>query len=325
MRTLKILLAAAILTSGCVSSRTIGDLTLLPLSPIAARELVWQRPSIQWISPFSPAGAAGLAVGDLLVAWNGKAVHDIGESQRLLHAGSGRSDVEVTYSRDGVLRKANLHRAAESNYFGFDTYPLDSTYSLVGFPNLPREIAFLKFGSAQLSLYVAYFSDNPEVLLLRFQIENTRQGVMNGPSGVEVLDPAGNLFRYLSSGDAVGYLLPLLGSQTPYAPYVPYRPPGYEISPGGRYLSPQNDSYTAAANGIIAIGNIITSVNNARKAQREVDRQTLYNRLAGEELHQRAIPSQGRDVGIVLARGTSTRPIRVSIMIENEQHMFSFD
>jgi len=204
-------------------------------------------------------------------------------------------------------------------------YPFDTTYSLSGFPGLPSEVGFLEFGSAKLSVYAAHFSDRPEILLLRFQIDNVREGTMDGIVAVQVVGPREVMFRQLSSASAVGLLLPKLGAQEPYAPYVPYRPPVYRVSPDGRYLYPENDPYTAVANAIIAIGNMITAVNNARRARREADRQTLYNRLEADQLQQSVIPAGGRDGGAMLFMGSASRPIRVMVSIENRWHTFVFE
>jgi hypothetical protein len=320
----RLLLALAIIASGCVSSRTINDLTLVPLSPIDAQSLVWRRPSIQWVNPFSPAGAAGLQAGDVLITWDHLPLPDIGAAQRLLWAPRAQDSIEVTYSRGGEQRIAVLRGVAGGKPVGCDVYPLDSTYSLSGFPGLASDVGFLQFGSAELSVYAAHFSDRPEILLLRLQVDNTRGGLMDGPAAVQVMDPRGSIYHQLSAAGAVGHLLPQLGSQSPYAPYVPYKPPVYRVSADGRYLYPENDPYTAAANAITAIGNMITSVNNARRARREADREALYNQLEAAQLQQHAIPAGGRDGGVLLFMGSASRPVRVMVSIENRWHTLVF-
>jgi len=324
MRQARATLLLATVLFGCVSAKTINDLRLLPLSPSDRHEVIWTEPVLQWVNPFSPAGLAGLSRGDQLVSLNGTAALTVDQTQTFLWDLGERKSLDVVYVRKGVTARTVVHDLHSDTPLGMGVYPDDATYSLKGFPGLPPEVGFLEYGSARLSLYVGRFSDQPEILLLRFQIDNVRSGPMRGPTAVQVLGSNGALFHQLSPGAAVGYLLPNLGSQSPYAPYLPYRPPVYTISPDRQHLYPQNDPYTAMANSITAIGNMITSVNNARKARREQDREALYKQLNEASLRSNTIPEGGRDAGTLVYHGSTGGPIRVMVQIENDWHTLTF-
>ena len=317
-------LLLAIVLFGCVSAKTINDLRLLPLSPSDRHEVTWTEPVLQWVNPFSPAGLAGLTRGDKLTLWNGTPVLTVGQAETLLSNLGETEALDVVYTRRGVTARAVLRGLHSDRPIGMGVYSDDATYSVRGFPGLPSEVGFLEYGSAKLSLYVGRFSDQPEICLLRFQIDNARRGPMRGPTAVQVVGPDGALFHQLSPGAAVGYLLPNLGSQSPYAPYMPYRPPVYTISPDRQHLYPQNYPYTAMANSITAIGNMITSINNARKVRSEHDREMLYKQLAEASLSSNIIPEGGRDAGTLVYHGSTGGPIRVMVQIENDWHTLTF-
>lgn len=324
MRQAQVLPVLVVALFGCVSAKTINDLRLVPLSPSERHEVIWTEPVLQGVNPFSPAGLAGLARGDKLVSLNGTAILTVGQAESLLsNLGDGES-LDVVYVRQGVTARTVVHTLHGDKPIGIEVYPLAATYSVKGFPDLPSQVGFLEYGSAKLALYVGRFSDQPQILLLRFQIDNVRTGPMRGPTAVQVVGPDGALFHQLAPGAAVGYLLPSLGSQSPYAPYMPYRPPVYTISPDRQHLYPENDPYTAMANSITAIGNMITSVNNARKVRREHDRETLYKQLAEASLRSNVIPEGGRDAGTLIYRGPTGGPIRVMVQIENDWHTLTF-
>lgn len=319
-----IVLLPILVLSGCVSARTISDLRLIPLTPTNPHVITWTEPTLQWVHPFSPAGIAGLAPGDRLVSLNGINCETVGQTNSMLLLADRPATMEVIFRRDGVQRTAVIQNLAGGRPIGMGVYSDASIYTLSGFPDLPRVVGFLEYGSAMLSVYVARFSDQPDILLLRLQIDNVRSGSMQGPRAVQVVDADGTLFQQLTPEAAVGWLLPSLGSQAPYAPYLPYRPPIYTVSPDGRYLYPQNDPYTAMANSLVAIGNMINSVNNARKAQREKDRETLYRQLSTTSMRTNTIPEGGRDAGTLLFRGRAGRPVKVMINIENDWHSLPF-
>lgn len=324
MREAQALPVLVVVLFGCVSAKTINDLRLVPLSPSDQHEVVWTEPVLQWVNPFSPAGLAGLARGDKLASLNGTAVLTVGQAETLLSNLGQRESLEVIYVRQGVPTRTTVHNLRSDKAIGMGVYSDAATYSVKGFPGLPTEVGFLEYGSAKLSLYVARFSDQPGIFLLRFQIDNVRRGPMRGPTAVQVVGSDGALFHQLSPGAAVGYLLPSLGSQSPYAPYMPYPPPVYTISPDRQHLYPENDPYTAMANSITAIGNMITSVNNARKVRREHDREMLYRQLAEASLSSKIIPEGGRDAGTLVYRGSTGGPIRVMVQIENDWHTLTF-
>jgi len=309
---------------GCVSAKTISDLRLVPLSPSDRHEVIWTEPVLQWVIPFSPAGLAGLARGDKLASLDGTAVLTVGQAETLLWNLGERESLDVVYVRQGVTARTVVHNLHSDKSIGMGVSSDATTYSVKGFPGLPPEVGFLEYGSAKLSLYVGRFSDQPEILLLRFQIDNVRAGPMRGPTALQVVGSDGTLFHQLSPGAAVGYLLPGLGSQSPYAPYLPYKPPVYTISPDRQHLYPQNDPYTAMANSITAIGNMITSINNARKVRREHDREALYKQLNEVSLRSNIIPEGGRDAGTLVYRGSTGGPIRVMLQIENDWHTLTF-
>lgn len=324
MRQAQALPALVLALFGCVSAKTVNDLRLVPLSPSDRHEVVWTEPVLQWVNPFSPAGLAGLTRGDKLVSLNGAAVLTVGQAESLLSNLGERDSLDVVYVRQGLTARTVLHNLHNDRPIGTGVYSDDATYSVKGFPGLPPEVGFLEYGSAKLSLYVGRFSDQPEILLLRFQIDNVRRGPMRGPTAVQVVGSDDSIFHQLSPGAAVGYLLPSLGSQSPYAPYMPYRPPVYTISPDRQHLYPENDPYTAMANSITAIGNMITSVNNARKVRREHDRERLYRQLAEASLSSKIIPEGARDAGTLIYHGSTRGPVRVMVQIENDWHTLTF-
>jgi PDZ domain len=324
MRQRQVLLLPVLVLSGCVSSKTINDLRLEPMSPADPHVITWTEPILQWVLPFSPAGMAGLAPGDRLVSLNGVRCSTVGQASELLNATDRPESIEVAFTRHGTPGSTVVRNLAINRPIGTGVYSDASVYTLRGFPDLPQAVGFLEFGSAMLSVFAARFSDQPEILLLRFQIDNVRSGPMQGPSAVQVADLDGSLLHQLSPEAAVGWLLPSLGSQSPYAPYVPYRPPVYTVSPDGRYLYPQSDPYTAMANSLVAIGNMITAINNGRKVRREQDRETLYRQLSATSLRTNTIPEGGRDAGTLLFKGRGGGPIKVMINIENHWHILPF-
>jgi len=140
---------ALILLAGPVAN-TIGAVLFLGAAYMLGVQVpVWEdeRPEIAWVDPASPAAAAGLQAGDVVVAIDGRAVPTWRDLQMATLSAANRR-LEVTFKRGGDEKTVALVPESQSSYdlgYAGVAPPLPARISAV-MPGSPAEAAGLKAG-----------------------------------------------------------------------------------------------------------------------------------------------------------------------------------
>lgn len=300
-------------------------LQIVPLTPISNSEVVFNRPVVQWINPFSPAGAAGLRVGDRVLRVGAANVVTVAD----LYAAQAKTletdQTSLTITRGGHEATLKLTTAREDSDLGFSVYPFESVYVMVGFPNFPERIHFVSFRDLTITAYGGAFRLRPEIAFLRIAIANRSSGAIKCPTAVSAVGSHGELLRLVSPQEVVNALLPRLGRETASIAPPPPSPPIYVGSPGSQYFYPVPNYGDALANLVTAIGNIAIEAENARIRNRESARSSALATLSGQLLRPAVLP------GGSLARGdvfvwvnSSQRPFQLRVQVAERWFSFTF-
>jgi len=108
---------AVILLAGPIANILGAVLFLAAAFMIGVQVPIWQDepPQIAWVDPSSPAAAAGLVAGDVVLAIDGQPIETWRELQMATLAAANRK-LEVSYRRDGVTGTAALVPVSQTSY-----------------------------------------------------------------------------------------------------------------------------------------------------------------------------------------------------------------
>ena len=302
-----------------------GDISAAvdPLTPIGDQVVDYRQPAVKWLVPFSPAGAAGMRLGDIVTEIDGHPIATLVDALHAEDVASRLSEVEISVRRGADVRRLHLKNQAQG-MLGFSLYPWDSVYVLREYPGLPKAIHFLNLEGISVTAWAAAIRGLPGTVLVRFGIENESEAVLEAPQGVAAKAANGEQLRRLDVREVVNAAFPSLQPIQPLS-QPPPPPPVYVVSPDGSYAYPIQNRWAALANLVTALGNIAIENRNRQVRQREEERHRFWNRLRGEALRPGALPPHSRMAGDVFYQVEPfERPILVAIKVGGKWFTFEF-
>lgn len=303
-----------------------GNITssLIPLTPIGSRAVVFPLPTVMWLIPFSPAGAAGVRVGDLIEELGGRRVQNVDEVFDAQESIASSTRFEMVVRREGQLRRISGQKIANDPFLGFDVYPLESAYVLRDFPGLPSDVHYLNDEGFVLAAYAGSLPGLRDIAMIRFAIENESAQTIEAPTGVGATGAKGETLHRLTPADVVNAAYPSLGQEHALNPPPPEPPPVYTISSDGN-LYPVRNSWAALAKLVTAAGNVAIAIQNQRVRDRQQKRYQLWVSLNEQDLRTAVLPPNSRSSGQVFYRvPIGERPFKTVIRLGSKWYSFSF-
>jgi membrane-associated protease RseP (regulator of RpoE activity) len=330
-----LLLGVSAVLTGCAAPAPIsptvaatGEITSAadPLTPVGIDEVDFLKPTVKWVLPFSPAGAAGMQVGDLVTAINGHPTPTLGSAFDGQHGLAPLTSVDITVLRQSLALALTLKKAPGVAALGYSLFPWDAVYVLKDYPGLPKAIHFLNVEGFVATAYAASIRGLADIVLVRFGIENDGRDVLEAPQGIGLVDRNGDQARQLSPAEVVNATMPALGTPSQFVSPPPGSSPVYVVPPGSNYAYPVQNQWTALAQLVTAIGNIAIETHNRQIQQRERERQRLYAKLNAQALRGAALPPNSRMAGDAFFKvPKSRRPFRSMIKIRGKWYTFAFE
>lgn len=305
-----------------------GDIStsLDPLTPIGSEEVDYWKPTVKWLNPFSPAGAAGMRVGDVITEIGGRPAWNLDAALDAQREVARLGEVNVTVKRIAETKLLHLKKHAGDDILGFSLYPWDAVYVLKNYPGLPKAIHFLNMGGVTVTAYAASVRGLSNLVLVRFAIANAGSDVLEAPQGTGATAKSGQQLRQPTSTEVVNAAFPSLGALQPLMPPPREPPPVYFVPQGGTYAYPVQSWWTVLPKLVTDLGNIAIENRNRQISQREQDRQRMWLRLNARALRPAALPPNSQTAGDVFySVPYSDRPFRALIKVGDKWFTFTFE